>query len=1266
MSRRGQKPLHQPKAFVSFGDVSGFQSVNTYDKKTAPSSSVPLYTGDDNDLASVSKKVMKKDPTTKVKAIHELGEILLSKPEYSIAEFLPFFVYCYSKLCLEDSRTVREKLNASIDAITSVEKRLLAHHMKNLIGPWWMLTGDPAPEVAERAYGSFCNAIPPKKRQQVLVHLSSAILSEAVRNLRQRPETLSDMSVATLQEAEERLERVLVSTLASVGKFVSLLSSEQNLSLTPIGGEDSEDAGNARYRDFFNDGMWAKCLSNTYPSVRKAAYQLLDTVLVHIPIVLRVSDEESSAVSSVFCAQFVRCLLEESHFPNMAHLVNSFVLVVKHLKAFVQQVSVHDGIVPAMHRLMQSHPQLTLEYLLPIAGSLPAESVALLEVELEGLQGGPAPGSGDSSRDKGLDALCDFLRSLSEYAELQSTEGLQQDSAERSAVPSGPRKRLANHKHALLRGRKVVCAVNSMRADVCVVELSTLLLLRRTQTNAASAGTLLDAVAPVSAPAPAPAPVTPRLQDVLAQLVQSIVLTIQSAAVSIRSELSMAGAAAASSKPSGHLRRALLAQARYDQHADSTDATVICEATNRSLQAVAKSLVQLQRATLLGIHLPSSAWTELFWLPLGESVLDLLVGTTGLGAAGSESSTEVDVVQGGGADDGSGKVVESALSTIAVVDAIVKAFAQTWSEKVDSGPISAPQEDMAGIGAHFIASSLVGHVRAALSMDGSKAFPLFSNLMHAVMQSQLLLSLCDRSCGLLGRTVPLSSATELLAAGWWKPMLPQLQLSSGTREKNIPVISSFFACGLADVASFLSLAGPRAEVLRACHRLATYCAEAASIEGACVICRQLNKSDELSRAAWTADSIEWVRSAGAEYLAGRSGGMLVSNSLKLQFLLLFSSNSAMGDVPAAWLEQARSSWNCSRVTIAELFLLTLLASALDAHSGGGAPLLPTVKSTTLAWAQDCNKQLHDCLTKLFFARIRTRDYKSQTPSRARAGADPLKDVVFVTSWAEVQNFLLPVLPQDEKLALHNSIATVLDASLERDADGGRDVLADDDVDGEGEGPVSPAKVCEGQRYGLAPRKWVRHFRGLIAVSAAATSPAQNTPAEHTQGQLGASSSPWKLLRADYWVGRLALLLEETPMDFSGELPTTLFALECIDLLLSDDAMMDPVAIESLRRQPVVLLWTLLVTERVRRSPTQSVSCAFVEQHVLAFIRDLPSASKLSLFSALLSRAFVPDHLSSLLPRVQELRLAVLRRLLADELPSATSKQESIMLVYLSV
>lgn len=120
--------------------------------------------GSDTDFTVVSKKLLKKDSTTKLKAFNELIELLNRKDKQSsIAEFVPYFVYIYIRLSMDNDRKLREFLNiALLSIIVNVEmsgkegkegegRKVFGPYMKALIGHWWVATADPCSEVARAA-----------------------------------------------------------------------------------------------------------------------------------------------------------------------------------------------------------------------------------------------------------------------------------------------------------------------------------------------------------------------------------------------------------------------------------------------------------------------------------------------------------------------------------------------------------------------------------------------------------------------------------------------------------------------------------------------------------------------------------------------------------------------------------------------------------------------------------------------------------------------------------------------------------------------------------------------------------------------------------------------------------------------------------------------------------------------------------------------------------------------------------------------------------
>ena len=185
-------------AFISFGEVSSssgkdqpLSDAASYGKDTTNRGDLqPVYTGFDADLSVVSKKLLKKDSTTKLKAFNELIEIVNRADKQSfIADFLPYFVYVYLRLSLDNDRKLRELLNNALYIIIVTTekvdggKKALGPYMKAIIGHLWMNVSDSCGEVARAALKVFNRAVPNDKRNQRLVTLSPFILKYVARNL---------------------------------------------------------------------------------------------------------------------------------------------------------------------------------------------------------------------------------------------------------------------------------------------------------------------------------------------------------------------------------------------------------------------------------------------------------------------------------------------------------------------------------------------------------------------------------------------------------------------------------------------------------------------------------------------------------------------------------------------------------------------------------------------------------------------------------------------------------------------------------------------------------------------------------------------------------------------------------------------------------------------------------------------------------------------------------------------------------------------------
>jgi hypothetical protein len=1073
MSRK-QDRTNQPKVFISFGDVAGGfrpSQAETYDEKR---SSAPMYTGSDHELAVIAKKLLKRDHTTKLKAVQDLPHALKGKSEHVVAEFLTYFVYCFPRLCLEDSRAIRQQLTWAIDAVVSVEKRLLAPHMNSLIGPWWMLTGDPAPEVAESALSAFNTAIPPKKRQPVLAHLAPHILKESEKNLRCRRETLCDMSVTTAAEADERLERVLISTFAAVGKLMTTLTEEQNQQLcdAPAASGD-RDAALPTYAGFVTGNMWTTGFKSEFTNVRKATYLFVSAVAAQVPRLLRAEStlDEGAASVRAFTELLLSAVRTEKHVPNLVVLLDALIAVARHVKGFFRRVSIGEEIVPLAEYLVQAHPQLAIEYLLPLIGSLPPVHVSLLEAGCK-----PVDGSLAGGVEASYHGLVNLLVCLTDFAEakaLDATEDKSSDAVSASydaAAGSAGRPRSARNRRLIaarrvsqLRGLQAESASLGVKADVCVVELATLMLLRRADKHSTDAP---------HNPATAEVAVPPHVNSVIDMMIQSIVLTAQAAAEH----------QSGSPQRSGKFLKALQsgASAPVGETPSGLTATTVA-----SMQSIARSLQQVQRATLLGLHLSSAQWTSLFWAPLASAVSDLGAATADLAV---EPTADGDVTAG--ADS----VHTTLLNVMRLTETLLEALTPAWQEKPPQG---------SAVVAHTGVEVLVDTMHEALAASYAA---LHTTAAQALIAIAAAAKRIDPKTNLIARTL------EAVTGEW---LVTAIKAASNSVREGL---GGIIMCGVSELSAFVANAARSDESFRSYEqRLLSACIAADSADAVSVL---LVRNGQLS---WPEGQQEWARSKGTEILTSPSAG-----KAQLQFLLLLASNESLTQLTLALVADiASQSDRVIADRTARSFILTLVAAALKTGT-----LPAQVQDGVLTWLRVHEDLVHSALTRLFFARIRTREniwrstQRSAHSSRQQAMAQsdsPLESVKVVCDWADVQAVLLPLLPKAAGEKLCEEIAATLNAvvaastavlptasteeTVQPSASCGVGIASvavdaasegeDDDGDTAATVATDIATAKESQP-GLQPQKWARHALGLLSLaqSISAQSTADGTARNH--------------------------------------------------------------------------------------------------------------------------------------------------------------------------
>ncbi|KAL6565132.1 hypothetical protein OROMI_016582 [Orobanche minor] len=190
---------------VGFGGYVGDSPVNCL---LASTSNAAPFMDIGGEAAHHLKRLSRKDPTTKLKALTSLCQLIKQKTAKEIAIIIPQWAFEYKKLLLDYNREVRRETHGTMTYLVGAIGRDLAPHLKLLIGPWWFSQFDSVYEVSQAAKQSFQTVFPAQERRvDALMLYSTEIFTYIEENLKLTPQSLSDIATAP-DELEEMHQEV--------------------------------------------------------------------------------------------------------------------------------------------------------------------------------------------------------------------------------------------------------------------------------------------------------------------------------------------------------------------------------------------------------------------------------------------------------------------------------------------------------------------------------------------------------------------------------------------------------------------------------------------------------------------------------------------------------------------------------------------------------------------------------------------------------------------------------------------------------------------------------------------------------------------------------------------------------------------------------------------------------------------------------------------------------------------------------------------------
>ncbi|XVE58949.1 hypothetical protein DITRI_Ditri05aG0004100 [Diplodiscus trichospermus] len=280
-------PSSSAAAAVGFG---GYVGRSRLDSSLSTEDSSP-FLDIDSEVAQHLKRLSRKDPTTKLKALASLSVLLKQKSGKEIVLIIPQWAFEYKKLLLDYNREVRRATHETMTNLVTAVGRDLAPHLKSLMGPWWFSQFDPSYEVSQAAKRSLQAAFPAQeKRLDALILCTTEIFMYLEENLKLTPQNLSDKAVA-LDELQEMYQQVISSSLLALATLLDVLVSVQverpdfeNVSTEPKHASKAKaKAVSCAERLFSAHKCFLEFLKSQNPAVRSATYSVLISFIKNVP-----------------------------------------------------------------------------------------------------------------------------------------------------------------------------------------------------------------------------------------------------------------------------------------------------------------------------------------------------------------------------------------------------------------------------------------------------------------------------------------------------------------------------------------------------------------------------------------------------------------------------------------------------------------------------------------------------------------------------------------------------------------------------------------------------------------------------------------------------------------------------------------------------------------------------------------------------------------------------------------------------------------------
>ena len=353
----------------------------------------------DAELSVALKRSMKRDPVTKVKALESLTVLFSCRTSQQLTAALPAFFHAFARLASDNDRRVREGLYPPLLTVMRECNKATTPWLKEIFPLWWSHCHDPDRDVSRAAWGTFTRTWVGEQRQGQLLHFVQREYLESLSwTLSSTMQSLSDMQVTSVEEAQERYDRIFSAALQGLATFMrrtrptstseptsavphtptqrpsAAVPASGDTSASGSSGDGDSAAGAAaalsRYERLLDAAV--RLLSSPRPLIRRSVYFLVTEAVHSVPLYF--TERLPTLSSPVFD------VIKEVEGANTAAMWD---LLLTFLRAFPSALN-HLPPEPLRFRALlraiekggYGQPSLLYSHLLPLLSTLPSSSTS--------------------------------------------------------------------------------------------------------------------------------------------------------------------------------------------------------------------------------------------------------------------------------------------------------------------------------------------------------------------------------------------------------------------------------------------------------------------------------------------------------------------------------------------------------------------------------------------------------------------------------------------------------------------------------------------------------------------------------------------------------------------------------------------------------------------------------------------------------------------------------------------------------------------------